>query len=226
MAKRSKKQIEAIASGMGVFVSIISSLVELVKKFGGTMENIYRLATPEGSATLEKIAQIIVGEGEVEKVQNDFLNLISAGENLILDECDGSAIIAGSEDMFEAGIDSDFVSWGANEKGMSTSETLVEVYEMAKNATFAQMFGSLSADANRLCLNQHQIKNFIRKYRSWLRTDGYATLFLFKSNNQFFVALVYLNSGGRLYVRVDRLEDDGVWCAENRNRLVVPQLAV
>lgn len=60
MARRKKKEVEAILSGMGVFVAIISCLVELVKKFGGTMRDIYRLATPEGRETLEAIAKLIV----------------------------------------------------------------------------------------------------------------------------------------------------------------------
>jgi hypothetical protein len=56
----SKKDVPAIVSAMGVFTEIISSLSKLVAKFGGTMENIYRLATPEGGETLEKIARLIV----------------------------------------------------------------------------------------------------------------------------------------------------------------------
>jgi hypothetical protein len=67
MSKRSKTEVEAIESAMGVLSSIIHSIVELVKKFGGTMENIYRLATPEGSETLEKIARLIVGAAEEAK---------------------------------------------------------------------------------------------------------------------------------------------------------------
>ncbi|MCK9379129.1 MAG: hypothetical protein M0P97_03210, partial [Candidatus Moranbacteria bacterium] len=185
MSRRSKKEVEAIVSGMGVFVSIISSLVELVKKFGGTMENIYRLATPEGSATLEKIAQMIVRG--VEKVQNEFLRLIFAGENLTLDECDGSEVLADASDVF-ASIDLDFKNWNADEQGMATGETPIAVHELVKDANFSQIFGSLSPDVSRLCLTQAQIKNFVKKYRDWIRKDGYATLFLFKSNNQFFVA--------------------------------------
>jgi hypothetical protein len=60
MSKRSKREVEKIVSGMGVFMAIISTLVELVKKFGGTMESIYRLATPEGLKTLEDVARVIV----------------------------------------------------------------------------------------------------------------------------------------------------------------------
>lgn len=220
---RSKKEVEAIMSGMGVFSAIISNLVELVKRFGGTMENIYRLATPEGFETLEAVAQLIVSG--VAEIKNEFLNLISTDHSLILDACDGSEIIAGSEDMFKASIDSDFVNWGADELGASTLETPVEVHEMIKNGTFAQLFGSLSGDIDKLCLTQAQIKGFVRKYRQWLRNDGSATFFLFKSYGNFFVAYVDVNSCGRLYVRVLRFEYDYVWHAEYRHRFVVPQLA-
>lgn len=219
---RNKKEVEAIVSGMGVFMAIISSLVELVKKFGGTMESIYRLATPEGLKTLEAVARLIATSAV--EIKNEFLNLIST-HSLILDACDGSEIIAGSEDMFEAGIDSDFINWGADEPGYPTLETPVEVHEMIKNGTFSQLFGSLSGDIGKLCLTQAQIKCFVRKYKSWLRTDGYATFFLFKSHSHFFVASVHVYSGGGLGVDVFRFEFDNVWFAEGRPRLVVPRLA-
>lgn len=224
MSKKSRKEVEAIASAMGVFMAIISALVELVKKIGGTMENIYRLATPEGSETLEAIARIIVGGAE--KTQNAFLRLISGGETLILDERNGSEVIPGSEDMFKAGIDSDFVRWEANQKGRATGKTPVDVHEMKGDGTFAQLFGSLNADVRKLCFTQHQIKNFIRKYRNWLRKDGYATFFLFESNGNFFVARVDVNSDGKLDVNVYRFEHDDVWDAGYHLRIVVPQLAV
>ena len=80
---RSKKEVEAIVSGMGVFVAIISSLVELVKKLGGSIEMIYRLATPEGSKTLEAIARIVVSGAA--KAQSQFLKLISGGVSLTVD---------------------------------------------------------------------------------------------------------------------------------------------
>lgn len=221
MSKRNRKEVEAIVSGMGVFMAIISSLVELVKKFGGTMENIYRLATPEGIKTLEAVARLIVDD--VAEIKNEFLKLISAGHSLILDACDGSEIIAGSSDMFEAGVDSDFVKWSANELGAPTLEMPVEVHEMVKNRTFTQVFGSLSSDINKLCFTQAQINGFVRKYKSWLRTDGYGTFFLFKSHGHFFVADVCVDSDGRLGVHVLRFEEGFVWNAEGRRHLVVPQ---
>ena len=61
MSKRSRKEVEAIVSGMGIFSSIISQLVELIKELGGgSIESLYRLATPEGSETLKEVARVIV----------------------------------------------------------------------------------------------------------------------------------------------------------------------
>ena len=215
---KSKKEVEAIVSAMGVFQAFISELVELVKKFGGSVENIYRLVTPEGRKTLEKIARIIADE------PNQFLQLISSNESLILDAVDGTETLAKAKDIF-AYIDSNFRGWGIDEKGPATKEMAVDVHELVKDATFSQMFGGLNADTNRLCLTQHQIKNFVKKHRGWLRTEGYATFFLFKSKDNFFVAYVYFHSDDSLFVRVYRFEHSRVWDAEYRPRVVVPRLA-
>lgn len=222
MSKKSRKEVEAIVSGMGVFTSIISCLTELVKKSGGTMENIYRLATPEGSETLEAVARIIAGK--IKKIQNEYLNLISIGKTIKLDAVDGLETLANAKDVFLY-IDSDLKNWDTDKKGPVTDKTPVQVYEMAKNANFAQMFGSLSPDLHKLLLTQAQIKNFARKHRNWLRTDGYATFFLFKENNHFFVAYMRVRSDGSLGVDVLRFEDSRVWHAGRCDRVVVPQLA-
>jgi hypothetical protein len=74
-----------------------------------------------------------------------------------------------------------------------------------------------------MCLTQPQIKRFVQDHRSWLRTGGCATLFLFKANNELFVADVDLDDGGRLGADVHRFSDGHVWSARFRDRLVVPQ---
>lgn len=153
-----------------------------------------------------------------------YLKLISV-EPLILDSADGEKILAEAKDLFEY-IDSGFRDWGADEKGPATKETPVCVYEMAKDATFSQMFSLLSSDKSKLCLTQAQIIEFVKKYRNWLQADDYATFFLFESNGQFFVADAVACSDGALGVSVSRFKDSHVWSAENRRRLVVPQLAV
>jgi len=169
----------------------------------------------------EKLAEVFC---QLPRPIVSILRLISGEEVLVLDECDGSEGLADARDMF-AWIDSDFNDYGANKKGPATGKTPVAVYEMKKDSTFSQMFGSLSSDVGKLCLTPHQIKNFVKKYRNWLQKDGYGTFFLFQSRNLFFVAGVGFSSGGGHKVGVNRFERGGVWNAENRHRLVVPKLA-
>ncbi len=151
------------------------------------------------------------------------LKLIVGGEVLKLDSVNGKGTIANSKKVFSS-IDQDFEDYGANKTGMATKESFLEVYEIAKDVTLAQMFGSLNSDLDKLCLTQHQILNFIQKYRNWLRAGGHATLFLFKVDDQFFVASVSFNVDGSLCVFVYYLEHELVWSAVFLNRLIVPQL--
>ena len=151
------------------------------------------------------------------------LKLISEAHEIIIETCDGSQTIANAKETFKSGIDVDFKNWGLNKAGNSTEKTPVQVHEMVKDATFAQMFGSLGTDLDKLCLTQSQIKAFCKKHANWLRTDGYATFFLFKVEDHFFVARVRVFSDG-LHMHVDRFEYGLVFRARRSHRLVVPQL--
>ncbi|MCX6794485.1 MAG: hypothetical protein NTY31_00575 [Candidatus Falkowbacteria bacterium] len=171
------------------------------------------------------LQDIIEGKFNHKKTANDaILRMISGGESIIIDSCDGSETIANAEDTFKSGVDSDFKKWGTDKPGQATEDTAVQVYEMVKDATFVQMFGFLGTDLDKLCLTQHQIKRFCKKHANWLRTDGYGTFFLFKVEDQYFVARVRVLGDG-LVVHVFRLENDFVWNAEGLHRVVVPQLA-
>ncbi|MFA6160038.1 MAG: hypothetical protein WC678_03040 [Parcubacteria group bacterium] len=207
--------------------TLIRKIVDLPLETLGTLcDLVEKLLSETGQSWLVELRKFLRKEKCWTGIVKDiFLNLISAGHLLVIDACDGVEVIAGSDDMFEAGIDSDFKDYKADELGQATGETPVEVYEMTKDGTFTQLFGSLSGDISKLCLTQAQIKGFVRKYKSWLRTDGYGTFFLFKSHGHFFVARVGVNSDGRLGVGVLRFEDDYVWDAEYRHRIVVPRLA-
>lgn len=158
-----------------------------------------------------------------ERKANSILKLISKGESLFIDAVSGKETLAQAKDVFPSGIDPDFEEWGPDEASQATEEAPVQVHEMVQDSTFAQMFGSLGTDLDKLCFTQHQIKNFCKKHPNWLRADGYATFFIFKAKDQYFVARVYVYYDG-LHVGVRRLVRDGVWNAENLPRVVVPQL--
>lgn len=161
-------------------------------------------------------------EDTPEETPTDILSLVPTGA-LTLDVTDGTQIIAHADEVFKAWIDGDFRNYGADEKSGPTLETPVAVYEMAKDATFKQMFTSLGAPREKLCLTQSQIIGYVQKHREHLRKEGYATLFLFKSNGKFFVAGVRFH-GSHLEVFVRQFEYDRVLYAGLRPRVVVPQL--
>ncbi len=153
------------------------------------------------------------------------LQPISGGE-AVIPACDGRQTITDNgEDIFTGWIDSNFKGWDANERGEATPATTVQVYELQRDATSATMFGSLSDDNEKLCFTQHQILDFVRSQPDLRRTGDFATFFAFKSKGKLFVADVRRCGGGTLRVRVSRFEDDDVWHARNRHRVVVPRLA-
>ncbi len=156
-----------------------------------------------------------------------YLRLISGAEKLVVPATTGKRTIAKSEQLFTGYLDSDFKRWGLDSKSSPTPEMPVEVHEMVKNGTFAQIYGGMNVDLNKLVLTQDQIVSFVETHRKWLRADGYGTFFLFKEKvedeEQFFVADVHVNGRG-LDVYVDRFSYGHVWHAGYRLRFVIPQL--
>jgi hypothetical protein len=153
------------------------------------------------------------GKGDLvkETVTESLFRLLSTDKTIMIAACDGSRYIAKEKGVFKAFIGGLFGSWGLDKRGKSTATTNVSVHEMIKDATFAQMFGSLGSDLDKLCLSQHQIVEFCEKQAKWLRADGYATFFLFREGDQFYVARVRVAARGGLYVRVSHHGDAFVY---------------
>ncbi|MEA3398833.1 MAG: hypothetical protein U9R06_03795 [Patescibacteria group bacterium] len=217
-----KKDVSVLISAAGWLGGFIDELVLALREQGITDEEIHAFVKREGKASVKKIAEILAGDMPESAGQTAFLRRIS-DKPLIIDAVDGAETLANATDEF-AWIDGDFKNRGADEPGQKTSKTKTEVYEMAEDGIYAQIFGSLNSDVSKFCLTQHQIKNFVKKHRSWLLTDGYGTFFLFQSKDNFFVASVWVIPGG-LGVVVDWFGFSDVWLAGDRLRLVVPQLA-
>ena len=148
--------------------------------------------------------------------------LLSETETLMLDTLDGEETLVTAREVFPSSLDDDFENSSTNKAGIATKETVVDIYKQVLDGTFAQMLASLGTDLDKLCLTQAQIKNFCKKYANWLCTDGYATFFLFKVEDQFFIARVRMYIGG-LRSRVFRFEF--VCPAKNFDRMVVPRLS-
>lgn len=156
-------------------------------------------------------------------VANQVVRLISGGEQLMLDACDGKRTIVRASDIF-VHIGSHFKNWYMDIAGKATPKTSMAVYEIIEDVNFVRMFTSLSGDVNRLVLTQDQILNFIEKYRNWLRQDDWATFFFFSVGDELFVALTRIFFDGKVRVSVRRFGYGGIWLAFGRQRLVIPQL--
>lgn len=146
-------------------------------------------------------------------------------QNIPLASCSNETI-ARADGVFTGWIDLYFTDWNLDVKSPKTDATELAVLEMDKSGTFKELFVSISSDLDSMCLTQAQIVEFVRSHKAHLRTDGYATFFLFKVGNEFFVARVFLGSGSRPGAHVYHFSDDHVWNAEYRRRFVVPSNCV
>lgn len=63
----------------------------------------------------------------------------------------------------------------------------MRVYQMADDATWDQMFGSLSQNSDAMCLTESQIIAYCEMNRDKLRTNRDGTFFLLKSGSNLFV---------------------------------------
>ncbi len=200
--------------------TLIATLRDQVLSGGMTIDQLHwfiELDSVERESLMEGAGK------ESEATPTTILKLLST-QPIMLDATDGTATIPNAGDVFTGYIDPDFKDWGADEASSPTPEMKAVVHEMTQNATFKQMFDSLSAETKKLCMTQSQIIEFVKAHREHLRTDGYATFFLFKSKGKFFVAYVSFVDRGRLKVRVRRFERGSAWYADVRPRVVVPQL--
>jgi hypothetical protein len=156
---------------------------------------------------------------------NKRLRLISGREQLILGPTGGNDTLPRATDVFSY-IDSNFKNWACDVEEEGTEATAVQVYEIVENVTLHEMFAGFDAEADHLSLTQAQIKQFVKRYPDWLKKGGNGTFFLFKVGSEFFVAVVYFFSDGRLGVRARRFSLDRIFLAEKRHRLVIPHLAL
>lgn len=212
---------DAVRKAMGVAIDELQTANTLTKESAQkVLGNGNRLV----AAVIAIIKQTIA---EIAESVTGILKLISAGQEVEIGETDGTETLADARDVFNY-VDNDFRNWNTNVSGKPTKKAKAQVFEMVKDGDFRAIFGGTGRDLGSLCWEQSQIKTFVRNHKKWLRTDGYATFFLFKvgegKDKRFFVAYVYLFSDGCLFVYCNQFEFDCVWFAVYRRRVVLPQL--
>ncbi len=167
----------------------------------------------------------------IARKENKILRLISQDKNITIKACDEKAL-ANTKEKFLVNVVCDFKNWGLDNSSVATVETVADVYELIKNATFSQMFNSFGVDLDKLCVTQSQIKDFCVDNTQWLGPNYYGIFFLFRKDEKkaatpdnVFVAIVRLRSVG-LKVCVCHFKNDDVWNAVDHHLVVLPQLTV
>lgn len=69
---------------------------------------------------------------------------------------------------------------------LNATKTTAQIYEMAQNNNFLEMFKSFSSDLDELCLTPHQIDRFSIIYYNTLKTHDCELLFLSKKDYSIF----------------------------------------
>jgi hypothetical protein len=216
--------------------SVIRALVGVPQERLGVILDIVNKIGGENGVVWKKHLAKALREGvslpiETVELLSEYLRQLYVDEMILLDPTDGTRTIAQATDVFEGGIDADFVNWSLDKSSCSTIATSVRVYEHIKDGTFKAIYGTNYPVLDKMVFTQHQIIDFCVKHKDKLRQDGYGTFFLFKKDDDFpanennlFVAYVGVYSGGRLGANVHRFSDDYGWDAESQPRFVIPQL--
>ena len=199
-----------------------SKLVELNRVF-------YDAIGVNPEATLSALQAISSAKETVEPKQTpepvNILRRIYTNEDIVIKASDGKKTLYDAKDVF-ARRNSAFIDLKLNNKGQATPDTKVEIYELIADATFRQMFNSLTSNWDKLVLTQNQIRDFVQEYRSKLHIDGFGAFFLLKENNEYLIADVYFRWSDKIIVDVIRLGSPDAWLAHDKYRLVAPQLQV
>ncbi|MEK9131331.1 MAG: hypothetical protein AAB447_00280 [Patescibacteria group bacterium] len=212
--------------------SMLGNIIERIRKLPtdwlGTLSDLIEKLTSESGPTwLTELKRFCRKEpcwvGVVE-VAPTCTKLLSGATVITIAATDGKKTLAKADKLFTGYLDDDFKNWGLDVEAPPTKPMNVTVHQLVKDGDFSKIFGGLSDNLDSLCLTQSQIIEFVKEHRKWLRTDGYATLFLFKVEDEFFVAYVHLYSDGTLGAHVYRFGHDYVWIAGHRRHVVVPQL--
>lgn len=137
-------------------------------------------------------------------------------QNLKVSKTTGKELIINEKTLFSGYLDSGFRSIKNNEKTINTE---MAVLELDKNVTFVRMF----THPEEMYVTQGQVIDFINNHKDKLIQNGYGNFFLLKSNNEFFVANVYVYDVGGLEVYVDSFSDDYIWYGDFRHYVFLPQ---
>ena len=141
---------------------------------------------------------------------------------LIVPKTQGQRTFVAERLKFPGFFDSCWESYGTDKPSQAQPETLADVYEQTKNGEILDLLTSFHKDPTKLIWTQDQALAFIESHPDWFKNPDPSVLFPLEGS---FVARVR-RLGVKLRAIVRRFDFRGVWNAEYRFRLVLPQRTV
>ncbi len=178
---------------------------------------------------LKSLDDIIDGRFENNKSIKPHLAL-ACNESLIIPPVDGKRSIARSVSIFSGGMTGYYKSLYLDLPSQPTTEVSVSIRKITDYDSYMGMFTTICKDINELCLTQHQIVEFCRLHTGWMISNKLitrswqSTCFLFKQNNEFYVANTQLCDDG-IYIFLDQMNSACLGNNCNTGLVVIPSLS-
>ena len=142
---------------------------------------------------------------------------------VVMEALNGKISMSIMKKIFKGGMEMSLQNYIQSKPNRATVETLLEVRELIENATLAKIFTKISCDLNKIAMSMAQIVCFCEKHSNFLREEGYATFFLTRIGNEFFVIFVCQENRG-LSAGMKRIDFLPQCFAESKHRVVTPRI--
>lgn len=158
------------------------------------------------------------------EVSDRCIKRISEGKRVVIEATDASEASISVDEIFSY-VDPVFKNWDLDSAKQASPEAVIEVYEQTEDAGYPKIFSSLGRDLDSLVVSAPQIKSFILNAAKEYLLEGEKWTcfrFLFKTNNEFFIADIRILADGGREVRTTPFSDGSVRHAQYHHRIVVP----
>jgi len=155
--------------------------------------------------------------------QTTYLRMLS-DMPITISHTTGDRTIAKSDRIFRRHIDHSFEKIGQSHLAVQKTNTSLCVYDLVKDGSFKDFFGSLPSNLDQLCLTQDQLIQFCEEY-SESYVDGHTVFFLLKESSYFQVASVSGTSSDSM-ICLHYFKLQSIWEVADKLRLVVPVIVV
>ncbi len=138
------------------------------------------------------------------------LELVSGPEGLVIDSLSSQENIPQSKDLYSF-INQKFQEWGLDQPSPPTGRTVVDVYKLKSDATFAEVFASISGAKGGRALSQAQINAFSKNHQEFSDRPEDHMFFFFQANAEYWVASLCARGTNRPVISPLRLSYDRDW---------------